>query len=380
MLAQESRTLVKEWNENSSFCVGTFPRKYIQGPGVLRKIDLWTSTFGEKAMLVGGSRALSVVENTITGQLSSKGVKVVTEPFGGDSTEEEIERICCLVESQGADFLIGAGGGKAIDTVKAVSFKLNRPVSIIPTVASTDAPTSTVVVIYGEKGEFLGYIKLPFNPDVVVVDTSVIVQAPFRYLAAGIGGAIGVCYEAPVAAGSKAVSTAGGCPLKSAVLLADGIKEVLLKHALAAKWSVERGVVTGALEAVVEAVLLMSGIGFESGGLAAAHAVYHGYRSLKKTNPKLHGELVAFGTIVQMILLDHPWHEIEEILSLFHSIGLPLTFEDIGISGEEVDSIADVACKEGTVKNVGFIVSGDEFAGAMQLADRIGQKIRDCKS
>lgn len=373
-MKEQSRTLVELSPEKNRFRAGTFPQKYVQGCGLLKNIYSWTAAYGERALLIGGSRALSVVQETIKTNLSENGVNVSVVLFGGESTEEEIQRLYTLAQYNNADYLIAAGGGKVIDTVKAVSSRLKRPVVVVPTVASTDAPTSTISVIYDGEGNFSNYIKLPFNPEVVLMDSSVIVQAPFRYLAAGIGGAMGIYYEAPLADRSRAVSTAGGRALKSAILLAEGIKNILLKDAAAAKLSVERGVVTESLESVIEAVILMSGIGFESGGLAAAHGVYHGYRYLNKENPKMHGELVAFGTIVQMILMNHPQEEIDEVLSLFCSIGLPMTFEEIGISSEEVLPIAKIACEEGTVKNMGFTIPNHEFAGAMHIADSLGRE------
>lgn len=378
MSRQENQTLLAEEVQTSNkLSVGTFPRKYIQGAGAIQRIGSWTSAFdGNKALLLGGHRALAAVGHIVSVALSNSRIELVQETFQGESTEEEIKRFCTLVQDTGADFLIAAGGGKAIDCGKVVAFRSNKPIVTVPTVASTDAPTSTVSVVYGVRGEFSKYVLQPFNPDLVIVDTAVIAKAPFRYLAAGIGGAFGVCYEAPLAAATKAVSVAGGRSLRSAIFLAEHIRDILLRHSQAARLSVARGVVTESLDLVIEAVFLMSGIGFESGGLAAAHSIYHGYRDLNKPNPHLHGELVAFGTIVQLILLNQSWSEIEEALVLFRSIGLPLTFQELGIKTDEVKWIARVACEKGTARNIGFIIDGNDLVGAMHLADEMGQRMK----
>jgi glycerol dehydrogenase len=46
------------------------------------------------------------------------------------------------------------GGGKVIDTAKSVGCQIGARVGVVPTIASTDAPTSAVAVIYTPEGVF----------------------------------------------------------------------------------------------------------------------------------------------------------------------------------------------------------------------------------
>ena len=71
---------------------------------------------------------------------------------------------------------------------------------------------------------------------------------------------------------------------------------------------------TPAVEAVVEANTLLSGLGFESGGLAGAHAVHNGLTVLEASHAKFHGQKVAFGVLTQMVLEGRPSKDLDQVL------------------------------------------------------------------
>ncbi len=79
------------------------------------------------------------------------------------------------------------GGGKVIDTAKTVGDQLNLPTVIIPTTASNDAATSALAAMYFEDGALDELVFFNKNPDIVLVDTEVIMNAPVRFLVAGMG-------------------------------------------------------------------------------------------------------------------------------------------------------------------------------------------------
>ena len=118
------------------------------------------------------------------------------------------------------DVVYGIGGGKTLDTAKAVAFYTGMPVVIVPTAASTEAPCSRLSVVYKATGEFSHYLPLPKNPDIVIMDSEVIAKAPARFLAAGIGDALATYFEALACEKSHAVTMAGGVSTKSAMALA----------------------------------------------------------------------------------------------------------------------------------------------------------------
>ena len=191
--------------------------------------------------------------------------------FGGEATRAEVDRLTALARALSTDFVIGLGGGKTSDTAKAVAAALTQQVAVVPTTASTDAPCSAIAVFYTQEGAFDHYRVFERNPSVVLVDTTVITRAPVRFLAAGMGDAIATNVEARACRNS--VNCGGGLQAEACRAIGERCEELLFRYGRQAYEANSAGVVTPALEAVVEANTLLSGLGFESGGVAAAHAV-----------------------------------------------------------------------------------------------------------
>ena len=194
-----------------------------------------------------------------TQSLSSQGIFQVEELFRGEVCDAEIERLVAIAKQNACNVLAASGGGKAIDAVKAAAAELKLPAVVIPTTAATDAPCSALSVIYKENGEFDRLWILPKNPDLVLVDTEIICQAPVRLLVAGMGDALATWFEAEACYNSGALNISGGKMTASALALARLCYDILLEYGLQAKIACESKLVTPALEKVVEANTLLSG-------------------------------------------------------------------------------------------------------------------------
>lgn len=157
-------------------------------------------------------------------------------------------------------------------------------------------------------------------------------------------------------------------------------ESALLEDGWKAKMACENHVVTDALEKIVETNILLSGLGFESGGLAAAHAIHDGLTILEGTHKYFHGEKVAFGTLAQLVLENAPMEEIEEVLEFCLSIGLPVCLEDIGVSHiteEELIQVAEKACiPEESIYAMPFPITVEQVAAAVKTADAIGSSYK----
>ena len=125
-----------------------------------------------------------------------------------------------------------------------------------------------------------------------------------------------------------------------------------------AKLSAENKCVTKALENVIEANIYLSGVGFESNGCAISHGIYNGFTQLKKGS-YLHGECVAFGTLVQLIAENVPAQELEETYGFFADIGLPTKLSDLGLvlTDRELETAAKASSAVGISHNMPFAVN-----------------------
>ncbi len=353
------------------------PGKYVQGYGELKKLKDHIGDLGKKVLVLISRGGLSRLEDTIRKSFSGSDSEPVFDVFGGECSREEIERIRKVCSEKECDVVAGIGGGKILDTAKAVAFYEKKPVVIVPTIASTDAPCSALSVIYTGEGVFSEYLVLPKNPDIVLMDTEVVVNAPSRLLVSGMGDALATYFEARACIAADKTNMPGGHATKAAFALAELCWNTLLEDGLKAVLAVEARACTKAVENVVEANTFLSGLGFESGGLAAAHAVHNGFTVLEECHELYHGEKVAFGTLVQLVLENAPEEELEEVMGFCASVGLPVTLEEMGvreIDPERIMDVARTACAPGeTIHNMPFAVSPEDVCSAILAADALGR-------
>ncbi|OZG50261.1 glycerol dehydrogenase [Bombiscardovia coagulans] len=354
------------------------PGSYIQQEGAIGQLAQEYSAIGSKgAHLIVDPTINKLYHDAIVSSFDKDNVPYELMEFGGECSMEEIDHHRQQLGS--ADVVIGIGGGKTLDTTKAVGFFAHLPVIIVPTAASSDAPCSRLSVLYTPDGVFDKYLTLPSNPNVVIMDTDIIAKAPARFLVAGLGDAFATYYEAAACVQSNAMTMTGGHATNAAFALAKLCHDNLLADGVKAVAAVKAGVRTAALENIVETNTLLSGIGFESSGLAAAHAIHDGMTALEGTHKMLHGEKVAYGTLAQLVLEDRPLEEVKEVYSFFREVGLPTSLKEIGIenaSDADLLKVGEHACgPDETMSNMPFEVTPVEVASALRAADEINKTL-----
>lgn len=356
------------------------PSKYVQGNGVIGDIGKFIAPLGNSVIVAGGERGLRETQAGRKKSFDENGISQIEFEFGGDSTDSEIGRLASFIIQNNCKVVMASGGGKVMDTVKAAAEDVGAASVIVPTVASNDAPCSALSVIYNEDGTFNRLRFLKRNPDLVIVDTSIISRAPVRFLVAGMGDALATWFEADACCRSGAKNFAGGAITATATTLARLCYDTLIEFGAEAKRACAAKTVNTALERIIEVNTFLSGVGFESGGTAVAHALSEGFTLIPEAHKSMHGETVAFSLLAQLMLGGEMDNDADKVFDFCYRVGLPVTLSDIyvdKIDRAAVRSVAEAAAEPGrTTENMPFKVTADMLVDAIYAADAIGSALK----
>ncbi|AJY74175.1 hypothetical protein VN24_05760 [Paenibacillus beijingensis] len=357
------------------------PTQYRQGAGTIGELPECAARYGKRVLLLVTGSGYNRLDKTWLSRWDDLGLSAHFLTFGGECSNAEIGRIGQETSEHRADVIVGIGGGKLLDAAKSAAYRLGLPVIIVPTVASSDAPCSALSVIYDDEGRVVQLETHPHNPELVLVDTEIILRAPLRYFAAGMGDALATGPEALACLHGGGKTILGRYPTQLGTAAAVLCDRILASDGVQALQDAERGLLTGAFERVVEANTLLSGIGFESGGLAAAHSLHDGLTELAECHHLLHGEKVGFCTAVQAVLLGQTG-EAERFLQFCRSIGLPFSLAGVGLDteGKELRARLTLAARralqpEETIHSMGKAYTAANLVDAFTETDQISKAL-----
>lgn len=357
------------------------PHRYVQGRGVLDRLPECLGVVGTRRpalLLTAGGRAR--IWERLAASFAAAAPEPTVATFGGECSRTEIGRLVDRLDDaeDPIDAVVAFGGGKCLDTGKCVARRLGVPAVSVPTIASTDAPCSAVSVIYDDEGRFDDVEHFTDNPALVLVDTEVITSAPTRYLVAGMGDALATRYEARTCFRNPDARTLLGARMTVAgVALAERSAEVVFEHGAEAARDARRARVTEAVEQVIEANTLLSGMGFEGGGIAAAHALATGgLTALPAVHEHhYHGERVAIGLLTQLALEDET-EEAGRVARFLATVGLPVHLRQLSLDpqdGRALTTVAEIAASVPIMANEPFDVTPPMVVEALRRADEIGR-------
>lgn len=351
------------------------PSRYIQEKGLFKQLASHISTLGTHPVILVDKNIIPFVMPAIEASLLNAHMTFEVLEFSGECCMTAIHSVCERLNACNGDILLGVGGGKTLDTAKAAAHFSKKSLAILPTVASSDAPCSSLSVIYHENGVLDRYLYLDKSPDMVLVDSEVICNAPARLLAAGMGDALSTYFEARACIQSNAQNSFHAHPTHAVLALSKACYDTLLVNGVAALQDVREKYCSKAVEAIIEANIYLSGIGFESGGMAAAHAIAYAFSAVSASHPNMHGETVALGTIAQLALeyRNHPTaaalEELQTVKTFCQRVGLPCSLSDLGIehpSEQELTLIATAACHaDRTMSHMPFDVTVNDVVAVL---------------
>lgn len=339
------------------------PLSYVQGPGALDELPTLLAPYG-RALVVTDP----VVQSLLGFRLSALLPSAAYLTLDGEITAAAADALTAAAPD-GVGVVVGIGGGKAIDAGKAVSLRLGLPVVTVPTAASNDSPCSGVAAMYDDDHRLASVDKLPANPHAVVVDTALIVGAPIRLLRSGIGDAVAKKFEARACLAGTGVTALGTRPLLIGSAIADACYAVLREHAVQAVGDAQAGRITPAFEVTVEACVLMSGLGFENGGLSLAHSLTRG---LMVAAPNAtHGEHVAWGTLVQLAVEGAPDAELDDLRGFLTAVGLPTTLGGLGACApRNTDQIVQATMRAPHLTNLSIPITAGVLDATIRHLER----------
>jgi glycerol dehydrogenase len=359
------------------------PSQYRRMPGLLKNSGLYIKQYGKSALLVGGETALSVSDSMIIDSLKENEIEYLGSiPYGGECSWSQINRLVDLVQTHSPDVLVAVGGGKALDTVKAVAYVTELPVIAVPTIAATCAAATSISIIYDDEGTFIDISHKSKAPNLVLVDMEIIQKAPYRFLIAGIGDTLAKWFESRASIQNVTPNAMN----QSAVRLAEGVYQLLLEKGEEALVAIQNGNDHPAINDVVDSIILVSGSVSGYGGddcrTAAAHAIYSGLTIFPEVHHTYHGEIVAFGILAQLVMEGKPEQEMIELVSYYKRVRLPITLNSMGISELTEDQwrqLGEVTVEIEDMENMPFTVTPEMVIEAVKGADQIGrQALMEC--
>ena len=258
-------------------------QRYIQGPGELNKVFEYGKKYGDCFLFLVDSGVFDMIRSQVQAIEDRCGCSFAFHSFYGECCRENVDMLVDLVKGSDCNVVLGVGGGKVLDTVKLVADAADLPRIIIPTSASSDAPAADWAAVYDTKGVFLGATATNRNTELVLVDSAIIARAPARLFASGIADALVTWYEAMANERSLTPNNIGRGYLRSlaGMAIARESHDILLRDGIQAYEAVKAKLLTSAVENVIEANILLSGLGFMNAGCACAHGVHNGISALE---------------------------------------------------------------------------------------------------
>jgi len=355
-----------------------FP-SYTIGKDAYKKVDEICSLYGKKAIVIGGKRAISKARPYLERDLKKISI-IKYHVFQGEASFEACDEILGLKELSEADMIFGLGGGKAIDTAKEVQIKTGKPLFTFPTIAATCAATTKIAITYYKNGESRTTLKMNRPPIHVFINTEIITNAPSEYFYAGIGDTLGKYYEVSFSCRGRELDYQNSMALQLAPMSA----EPLIKYGYKAYNDLKNKNNTYEVSQIILDIIVSTGyvsiLIDHKYNTALAHAIYYGLTLQDVIKEKhLHGEVVSYGVLVQLVL-DHKYSgciseaEIKKVFDFNKSIKLPTCLKDLDLEGCDLKASITKAKNNSGLEVVPYKISEEMIEDAINILEKYNKE------
>ena len=353
------------------------PKRYYSDPDILKNTGEYVKPYTNRPVIIGGERALASSLQEVEQSLSSTGINVCSvKTFTGFPSVRQFQMYAEEIKKQEADSVIVLGGGRAIDTAKAAGALANVPVIAIPTVAATCAAWAALVIQYDDEGSYVGRILVDDSPAVVIADTKVLLSTPRRYLFSGVVDTFAKYYEIrPVFEKDPSQIHMDIAYYASKIAF-----QKLEENTFKALDEAEKGVFGQPAKDVVDSIIYLAGFAgafqTHTGGYCFAHPFYHISARFPSTRFRMHGEKVAFGILVQLVLEKKDKQYIYDTIELFDRYENAFTLEDIGLDPEDDAQLFSLSAD---IKKVFSYVywEQEDIISAIKEADDLAKRYKE---
>ena len=295
-----------------------------------------------KILIVTGEKSFVAVKENLLNALGDKYFEI--KKYQGECTYEHADEIYKSSLENNFDLVLGAGGGKAIDTAKIVAWKMKKDIFIVPTIASTCAGTSALSVVYNSDSTLKEFCFYDAPPKKIFIDLETIKNSPSKYIWAGMGDTLAKFYEVRIKHEymiSKNLPV--NFPSAMGVKLSSLCRDLILENGEKAFYEKN---ITEEFKKIVLAVLVNTGMvsnlvdEFLNG--AVAHSVFYGLTVLPRIEKEhLHGEVVSFGILVQLVM-EGKQEEYKELLSFYKKMKFPAKLSDVVVIEEFLEKEEEI--------------------------------------
>lgn len=314
---------------------------YHRLPGLMRPL-------GTRFAVIGGVTAMEKALPALKAAIQGSELELLAAlPFGGACTKAAMRSLADRLSPLSPDFIVGMGGGKAIDTAKGAAHMLGLPLASLPTLVSNCAPITALSVVYKDEGPFDSFMFFDGPPKLTVIDLDIAAGAPAKYFRAGMGDTLAKHLESTFSARGDVLGETMDHMSLVGVALSSTCYDPIIQYGRQALDEAQRHEAGCAYELCARSIILSAGLvslmADDNYNCALAHAVCYGLQLFPHVEHSyLHGDLVAYGALVQLVL-DGQLERAKALRSFLVSLGTPVTLREMNVPLEREALAATLA-------------------------------------